>query len=527
MGTVCALVTPMGKRRSAVVIASLIWGASILLSRVIGLVREAVIGRVLGGGQEADVYFTAFMLPDFLGYLLAGGALSLVFIPIFNGYLAAGDKDGAWGAFSAIANAVSLLLLVITPILWLLVPAIVPLIAPGFDEAQSRKLIHLTRIMIPAQFFHLVGGLLSATLQARDRHTLPALAPLLYTISIIGGGLLGGESMGADGFAWGVLVGSILGPFGLPLIGTIKHGLGWRLSLNFSSPDLRLWFVRSLPIMLGFSIIMVDDWILRQQGSLLAEGSIATLQYAKTLMKVPMGVFGIATGVAAYPTITRMISRGETSEAYSLLSGAVRRMLVLAFAAQVVMTAAGPEIATVIYGSRLLPGQSEAIGLCLGLMSLGLWGWAAQTVVARGFYALGNTWVPTLLGSGVVLAFYPLYVTLRTSMGVEGLAISSASAITVYVVLLVLALRRKFPEVSDGYGGFFLRMVPVTLAGLAAGLGLRGVVHLSSPLLQGAVLGSAAGIVFLIAALILRVPELSEVISMITEKVGRRRRRKR
>lgn len=517
----------MGKRRSAVVIASLIWGASILLSRVIGLVREAVIGRVLGGGEAADVYFTAFILPDFLGYLLAGGALSLVFIPIFNGHLARGDEDAAWSAFSAITNVVGGLLLLFTPLLWLGVPAIVPLIAPGFDEAQSQTLVRLTRIMLPAQIFHLIGGLLSATLQARDRHTLPALAPLLYTASIIAGGLLGGGAMGAEGFAWGVLVGSVLGPFGLPLIGTLRHGLRWRLTLPFSHPDLRVWFVRSLPIMLGFSVIVVDDWILRRQGSLLAEGSIATLQYAKTLMKVPMGVFGLATGVAAYPTITRLIGSGENQKAYVLLSGAVRRMLVLAMGAQVALTAAGPEIARVIYGDRLLAGQSDAIGIALGAMSLGLWAWAAQTVVARGFYALGKTWVPTLLGSGTVLVFYPLYTTLRGALGVTGLALASAAAITAYVLLLIAALRRQFPGVSDGYGAFFARMVPATAAGLLASVGLRQIIDVPIPLLQGALLGSAGGMVFLVAALMLRVPELSEVISLITEKVGRRLRRKR
>jgi putative peptidoglycan lipid II flippase len=482
---------------------------------------------VLGGGDAADVYFTAFQLPDFLNYLLAGGALSLVFIPIFNSYLARQDEAGAWTAFSVIANTVTGLLLVATPILWLSVPALVPLIAPGFDEQQADRLIHLTRIMLPAQIFHLIGGLLSATLQARDRHTLPALAPLLYTGCVIAGGLIGGESAGADGFAWGVLVGSILGPFGLPLVGTLKHGLGWRLTLNLKSPDLRLWLVRSLPIMLGFSIIVVDDWILRQQGSLIGEGAISTLNYAKTLMKVPMGVFGLATGVAAYPTITRLIGAEKNAEAYGLLSGAVRRMLVLAFAAQVALTASGPEIARVIYGTRLLEGQPDAIGLSLGVMSLGLWAWAAQTVVARGFYALGSTWMPTLLGSGTVLVFYPLYVFLRGRMGVVGLSLSSAAAITVYVVLLILALRRRFPGVPDDYGRFFMRMVPAAGAGLLAGQGLRSLIAIPVPLLQAAVLATGGCAVFLAVALLLRVPELSEVISLITEKVGRRIRRRR
>jgi len=171
----------MVQGRSAVLIASLIWGGSIFLSRIIGLVREAVIGRVLGGGEAVDLYFTAFTLPDFLNYLLAGGALSLVFIPLFNHHLSQGDESAAWDAFSVISTVLVGLLAIVTPLLWWMVPALVPWIAPGFDEAQSRDLVRLIRIMLPAQIFHLVGGLLSATLQARDRHALPALAPLLYT----------------------------------------------------------------------------------------------------------------------------------------------------------------------------------------------------------------------------------------------------------------------------------------------------------------------------------------------------------
>ena len=106
-------------------IAALIWGASLLLSRVIGLVREAVIGRVLGGGAEADVYMAAFRIPDFLNYLLAGGALSIIFIPIFGGYLGRGEEEKGWEAYSVIANTVLLLLAVTLPVVWLATPWVV------------------------------------------------------------------------------------------------------------------------------------------------------------------------------------------------------------------------------------------------------------------------------------------------------------------------------------------------------------------------------------------------------------------
>ncbi|MCA9561746.1 MAG: hypothetical protein KC583_24530, partial [Myxococcales bacterium] len=179
----------------AIGIASLVWGASILLSRLLGLVREAVIGRVLGGGAEADVFFLAFVIPDFLNYLLAGGVLSIVFIPIFQGHLARGDAAAGWRAFSVIANFLLAALTLATAALWVATPALTPLVGPGLDAAGDAELVRLVRIVLPAQVFHIIGGLLSATLMARDAHALPAFAPLVYAGGIVGGGLVLGPSL--------------------------------------------------------------------------------------------------------------------------------------------------------------------------------------------------------------------------------------------------------------------------------------------------------------------------------------------
>jgi putative peptidoglycan lipid II flippase len=498
-------------------IASLIWGSTILLSRVIGLVREAVLGRVIGGGAEADVYFAAFTLPDWLNYLLAGGALALVFIPIYGRYLADGDEEAGNRAFSGILGFLLVALTLGTVPVWWFMPSLVGIVAPGFDAAQSAELAHLTRIVLPAQIFHLVGGLLSATLQARDKHVLPALAPLVYTGTIVAGGLIGGS---AEGFAWGVLVGSALGPFALPLLGVVQTPLRFRLA-SLLSDDLKQYVWRSLPIMIGFSVVVVDDWLLKREGSMLDEGAVSTLTFAKTLMKVPMGVFGLATGVAAFPTLTRLMAQDKRTEAYTTLTGALKRMLVLALGAQVALTAAGAEIAAVIYGDRLLPGQHAAIGVAMGIMSLALWAWAAQTVVARGFYAEGRTWLPTLLGSIAVVLCYPLYPWLGGLFGTAGLAAASSIAISAYVLTLTIALKRSFKGVPDGLVGFGVRMMPAVGLGLAAAFGLEQVLVLPHPLLQGGVLAVVGMGVYGLVAVALRVDEVWDVIDMVRRKLRR------
>jgi len=500
-------------------VASLIWGISILLSRMVGILRESVIGRTIGGGAEADVYWSAFVLPDFLNYLLAGGALSLVFIPLFSGYITRNDEDGGWRAFSVISTFLMLAMTTLVVIMWFAAPDIAHWISPGFNEAQHEDLVRLTRIILPAQIFHFQGGLLSATLQAKDRHLLPAMAPIVYTGSIVLFGVAFWNSLGADSFAWGVLAGSILGPFALPLYGNIKAGMSWRPSLDIKHPDFRKYLWLSLPVMLGFSVVIVDDWMFKRFGSL-HEGVVSQLQYAKTLMKVPMGVFGLATGVAAFPTLSRLMAEGRQSEAMSTLVGACRMMLVMAFAAQAAVSAAGADIATIIWGTnRFTTVELDSIGLYTGLLCLGLGAWSAQTLIARGFYAMQNTWTPTIIGSIVMLLAYPVYSWAGSNHGGFGLALVSSGAISIYVVTLSVVLR-KISDATDVPHIYpvVIKMLPAAILGWWVGHRVDIYIDLH-PLFEGALLGLIAMSTCLIVAWVLKVREIGEVGAIIARKI--------
>lgn len=164
-------------RARTVRIASAIWAGSIFLSRIMGLVREQIIGRTLGASRQADLYFASFTLPDFLNYLLAAGALSIVFIPIFLEYLELGDDERGWEAFSIIANFIVVVGTIGIALLMAFARPLTSVVAPGFTQpGEVDTLVHLIRIILPAQFFLVIGGLLSAALQAQDRHFLPAMA---------------------------------------------------------------------------------------------------------------------------------------------------------------------------------------------------------------------------------------------------------------------------------------------------------------------------------------------------------------
>jgi putative peptidoglycan lipid II flippase len=530
--------------RRTIAFASIIWASSILFSRIMGLVREQIIGRTLGATRQADLYFASFTLPDFLNYLLAAGALSIVFIPIFVEHVERGEHDQAWRALSAIANFILVVGGLAIALLIIFARPLAGLVAPGFTgDGELDTLTHLIRIILPAQIFLVVGGLLSAALQAQDRHLLPAMAPLVYSAGIIAGGLIGSRvGASADGFAWGVLIGAALGPFALPLVGCMRSKMRWYPIFSFANPDLKTYLWLSFPIMIGFSIVVVDEWIVKNQASYLSAGALSYLQYGRTLMKVPIGVFGMAIGVASYPTISRMVAAGGVVEAYGTLAHAVRLTLFVTFAAQICLTLAGFEATYLIWGflsHRFSTADAEATGSVLAFLSLGLAGWAAQTVISRGFYALGSTWLPTVVGTAVAFCAVPLYVVLRREYGAIGLAVASAIAILVYVLLLGWLQYRRFSREAaaredsldrvDGMLGPALRMALACAIAITVGLVIRSLLpdfllrmDLDVILLRSGMLWLIGLGIYLVVARLLKIHELSEIQRLMNRKLNHR-----
>ena len=532
----------MQSQARAIGIASAIWAGSIFLSRIMGLVREQIIGRTLGVSRQADLYFASFTLPDFLNYLLAAGALSIVFIPMFVEHLERGDDQRGWQAFSVIANFIVLAGGIGIALLAIFAKPLASLVAPGFTAAgELDTLVRLIRIILPAQLFHVVGGLLSAALQAQNLHVLPAMAPLVYSLGIIAGGLIGAHYPGleAEGFAWGVLAGSVLGPFALPLYGCLKTRFRWYPLVSLTHSDLRRYLQLSFPIMIGFSIVVVDEWMVKNQASYLAAGALSYLQYGRTLMKVPIGVFGMAAGVASYPTISRLVASSRVVEAYGVLTRAVRLMLLATFAAQVCMTLAGFEAAYLIWGifsSRFSVADAQTTATVLAVLCLGLCGWAAQTVISRGFYALGSTWLPTLVGTAIAFATLPLYVLLRQQWGAIGLAIASAAAILIYVRLLGTLQHRRFQREAAATGATLkgipgmldgaLRLALAAAIAIAVGLAIRALLlhlfpgmHLAAIVLRATVLCTLGIAIYAALARLFGLRELVEMEGILLRRL--------
>ena len=197
-------------------IAALIVGGGVLLSRILGQLREIIFAWLLGASPITDQYVAAFRIPDFLNYLLAGGFLSITFIPIFSRYLADEDENGGWEALRAILRPIAIGITVLVGVGWLIAPTVIDLIYPEFTADQITTTVRLTRIVLPAQVFFVTGALFTAVQYAKGVFTIPTLAPIVYNIGIIAGGLIFAATTGEadpEGFIWGALVGAALGNF--------------------------------------------------------------------------------------------------------------------------------------------------------------------------------------------------------------------------------------------------------------------------------------------------------------------------
>ena len=292
--------------------------------------------------------------------------------------------------------------------------------------------------------------------------------------------------------------------------------------------------------MIGFSIVVVDEWIVKNQASYLEVGSLSCLQYGRTLMKVPIGMFGMAAGVAAYPTISALVAAGDVVRAYALLCRAVRLMLLFTFGAQVCLTISGFEAVYLIWGlfaDRFTVADAQQTASVLTFLCLGLSGWAAQTVISRGFYALESTWLPTLIGTAIAVVMVPVYVLLRQQDGAIGLAIASSMAIMVYVMLLGGLQRRRFEREAAARGvqlessskmlGAALHLAFAAAIAASLGLVVRAYVmqwlpgtHITTILARAALLCTFGIAAYGVLTWLFGVGEVSELKNVLLRKLG-------
>ena len=442
---------------------------SVLLSRLLGFLREWSIAHQVGSNGSTDAYYAAFTLPDFLNYLVAGASLSVIFIPVFTKYVAEGREDEAWHVFSTATTFMGLLLTAVVILGEIFAPHLVNIISPGFTPAAKAQVVFLTRLMLPAQICFVVGSILSAVQYAKSQFLIPSLATVIYNLFIILGGWVLSRRIGITGFAVGVLVGAIVGNMLLQVYGATRAGARFRPNLDLRHPGFILFLKLAVPIMLALSLTFTDDWIMRYFGSYLQPASITWLTYGKTLMRVPLTAVGQGVGVVSFPLLAQYYSEGKFDELNRTLNATVKGLLLFIVPISALTIAQNSTVIHFVFAHTRLHGQDfQATGYALALFSVGMFAWAGQYLFSRGFYATHNTWTPAVVGTLCTLINLPVYIWLVHRYQYLGLAVASSSGIALYMIVLFFLLNRHTRNRESG--GVVLFFVKITLASAVAGV---------------------------------------------------------
>ena len=373
----------------------------ILLSRILGFARNVVLANRLGDSPVADAYEAAFIVPDFLNYLLAGGFLAITFIPILSRYRVAGDHEGAQAAFNAVFRPVAVLVVVLTGVAIAAAGVIVEwLFGSGdrLDPAQLAEVTRLTRLVLPAQVFFVIGGLFMAVQYAHGRFVVPTLAPIIYNAGIIAGGLAGTWSGGgsASGFVLGAVGGGLVGNLALQWWGARRTGLRVTPGLpDFRHPAFREYLGLAVPLMIGQSIVVLDESIGKVVAAAASDGSIFSLNLARRVNMLPVGVIAQAAGVAAYPYLARLVAEGRRTEMLTSMGRTVRMVMFVGGAAVAgVIAVSQPAIRVAFQHGRFSEAGTVLTAAALVGYSLSIPAWGVHQIFGRSFYAHRQMWIP-------------------------------------------------------------------------------------------------------------------------------------
>ncbi len=464
---------------------------AILLSRILGLVRDAVISRNFGLEAERDAYVAAFAIPDLLFFLIAGGALSSAFIPVFTRYWTSGDEAEAWKVFSTLATFMGIVVIAFVVVASIFAKPLIGVLRPGLPPEVMNEAARLSIILLPTQLAFFLGGLMFGTMNARKHFAIPALAPNIYNIGIIVGAAIlahiGG--LGIYGVAYGALVGALFGNLIVPMIAMRRFGASFSPRLDLKHEGVRSVFRLMVPVIFGLSLPGVYAIVVGGFGSFYGQGAISALDIGNRIMQAPLGIFGQSLAIAIFPTLAELFTKRDAPKFLLAVSKTARTSVFVGLFISAIFFVLSEDIVRVLnqYG-KFGEVDTVYVAASLRMFSIGVFAWCAHPILMRAFFAMENTLLPIVLGTiatgiFVALAFalprlpfdYGFLASSRPD-GADfryaslGLAVSVA-AICLFVMLL-FALRRKLGRI-DGKRMLALLLwggIAACLSALAVGL---------------------------------------------------------
>lgn len=449
--------------------AAVILAVSSLVSGLLGLLRDRLLAGTFGAGNDLDIYYAAFRIPDFVAMVLLMGSISAAIIPLFSEYLANSEKE-AWHFLANLLNSFLLFLIVVSAIMIVFVPQILSLIAPGFSGEKLQTTIVLTRIMFLSPLILGISNIISGVLRVLRRFLVTALSPIMYNLGIILGIIFFVPEWGLIGLAWGVVFGAFLHLLvQVPII--LKLGFKPKRALDFFHPGLIKAVKLTLPRTLGLAANQINLIVITAIGSTLAAGSIAVFNLANNLQNLPITLIANSFSTAAFSFLAIYFSQKQKDKFADEFSAVLRQIIFFLMPISVLMFILRAQIIRIILGTgKFAWTDTQLTAACLGLFSIGIFAYGVSLLVSKAFYAMHDTKTPAYIallsiGINVGLSFFFLKILsfnnifqnyLMRFLDIEkidgnkvvGLALALSISGIIQVFLLLVLLYRKLENIK-------------------------------------------------------------------------------
>jgi putative peptidoglycan lipid II flippase len=511
-----------------VALAALLIALGNIASRVLGVVREAVIAGTFGRGADVATFKAASTIPTILYDLLVSGAISAALVPVLSEY-SEGDDAEFWHVASTIINLTLLSLAIITALLIWQAPVAVTLLAGGFQAGVREQTIQMVRWLLPAVVFMGLSGLITALLYARQRFLLPAFTTSTFNLGIIVGALLLTPLLGPFSLVAGVLIGALLQVLlqlpGLRNPNSENHSPFYRPILDLRHPGVRRILKLYAPVALGIGFSVIGVVLDRNLASRQAAQAIPTMAYATTLIQFPLGLVATAVSFAVLPTLSRQAAAHDERAFRATLGMGIKVVLLLILPAAAGLAALATPITALIFERRAFSaGDTAETARALLFYLPGLPAAALDQMLLFAFYAHKRTLAPNLV-QGAAIGLYAitaLALLALTDLGYFALILGNSAQWIGHALILLLISRGLVSLRGLRLGESLINCGGAALALLLVAWGIAAFLP-GAPLARLVLAGGAGAAVYFGICLLLRVEALDFFVAAVRQRIDRTR----
>ena len=379
--------------------AAILLGVFSLISQLIGLFRDRMLAHVIGPSATLDVYYAAFRIPDLIYLSIASLASITVLMPFIIERMDGDGKEAARTFFNEVLSGFLILLVVVSLGVFLAMPYIAKVIAPGFSAAELHQLVWVSRIMLFSPIFMGLSNLLGTITQLLRKFFVFSLSPIFYNLGILLGLIVLYPRYGVYGLGMGVAFGALL-HMSIQLPTVIKAGFSPKLTERIKQSTLKQVITLSLPRTLGLSMNSIALLVIVAIGSTLGTGSISIFNFSLNLETTPVGIIGISYAVASFPMLAESFTRGLMDKWEEEIYSAVRQIIFWSLPLTALFVVIRAQIVRVTLGSGAFSWtDTKLTAASFALFTIGLLGQNMILVSVRAFYSAHNTKTPLIINT--------------------------------------------------------------------------------------------------------------------------------